>query len=99
MSLAHNDVPFLDARPECRRHLLEVLRQPLEKRGIAMSCPAHPRPRGFGGDCRLGSTPHGVAPHTVGPPRSGSRPRLAREATFLLTCRPSLPTLASTGHA
>ena len=28
-SLAYNGVLFLDARPECRRHVLEVLRQPL----------------------------------------------------------------------
>jgi magnesium chelatase family protein len=31
MSLAHHGVRFLDARPECRRHFLEVLRQPLEE--------------------------------------------------------------------
>jgi magnesium chelatase family protein len=28
---------FLDARPECRRHVLEVLRQPLEKRIVIIS--------------------------------------------------------------
>jgi magnesium chelatase family protein len=31
VSLAHHGVRFLDARPECRRHVLEVLRQPLDE--------------------------------------------------------------------
>jgi hypothetical protein len=30
-SLAHHGVFFLDELPECRRHVLEVLRQPLGK--------------------------------------------------------------------
>ncbi len=31
VSRAHHGVRFLDARPACRRHVLEVLRQPLEE--------------------------------------------------------------------
>jgi magnesium chelatase family protein len=30
VSRTHHGLLFLDARPECRRHVLEVLRQPLE---------------------------------------------------------------------
>jgi predicted ATPase with chaperone activity len=34
VSRAHHGVLFLDARPECRRHILEVLRQLLEESAV-----------------------------------------------------------------
>jgi len=39
VSLAHHGVRFLDERPECRRHALEVLRQPLEESVIYLTFP------------------------------------------------------------
>jgi Magnesium chelatase, subunit ChlI len=42
-SLAHHGILFLDERPECRRHVLEVLRQPLAERLISLLSPARPR--------------------------------------------------------
>jgi magnesium chelatase family protein len=44
VSLAHHGILVLDERPEVRRHVLEVLRQPLEKGVLQIPSPAHPAP-------------------------------------------------------
>ena len=45
VSLAHNGALLLDELPECRRHVLEVLRQPLEEGVVSLQSRGRPRPR------------------------------------------------------
>jgi magnesium chelatase family protein len=45
VSLAHNGVLFLDELPEFRRHVLEVLHQPLGESVLYRQSPERPRPR------------------------------------------------------
>jgi hypothetical protein len=45
VSLAHHRVRFLDELPECRRHVLAVLRQPLVETVVSMQSPERPRPQ------------------------------------------------------
>jgi magnesium chelatase family protein len=47
-SRGHYGVRWLDARPECRRHVLEVWRQPLEEGVLYRQSRARPRPRRLG---------------------------------------------------
>jgi magnesium chelatase family protein len=42
-SLAHHGILLRDARPECRRHGREALRQPLEESGIYIQSPERPQ--------------------------------------------------------
>ncbi len=52
-SRAHHGILFLDARPKCRRHVLEVLHQPLEESVIWIKFRGRPGSQHF---CRVSRT-------------------------------------------
>jgi hypothetical protein len=65
VSRTHHGLLFLDARPECRRHVLEVLRQPLEDGVTRIQSPARPKPPYFGGVSQTGDDHEGFGQSPV----------------------------------
>jgi hypothetical protein len=76
VSLAHNGVRFLDEWPECRRHVLEVWRQPLEESVTSIHSSAHRGSRCPSRACGAGPDVHSLA-----------RAMLARPDTIPSICR------------
>jgi magnesium chelatase family protein len=64
VSWAHHGVRFLDELPACRRHVLEVLRQPLEESVICL--PFRGRPTRGDGESAAASMPALVATRSLG---------------------------------
>jgi Magnesium chelatase, subunit ChlI len=74
VSLAHHGILLLDELPEFKHHVLEALRQPLEKSITKVQSHVYPRPQSSGGAGRKGDDLSGLAqdrecgPHTPTPP-------------------------------
>jgi hypothetical protein len=60
VSLAHHGVLLLDELPECRRHVLEVLRQPLGEGVTRIQFPVRPRSQCASGFSRAGGDGEGI---------------------------------------
>jgi magnesium chelatase family protein len=61
VSLAHHGILFLDELPACRRHVLEVLRQPLEEGVLRIQSRGRPQPPDVGGVRQTDDAPELVA--------------------------------------
>jgi predicted ATPase with chaperone activity len=67
VSRAHHGVRCLDERPECRRQVLKVLRQPLEQSIVYRQSPARHRPCRAGCDRRAARDTNQIAGTMVVP--------------------------------